>query len=116
MITEAYLTVVLGDVYKNVTLNADYGSIKIGKMTKNAGDINIESDYVGIKIGIDPEYAFDFDIKLEYGSLTGEDDFEINTKSIKHSDKYYSGYHNKSNSGNLIKINSEYGSVTFDKK
>ncbi|MGB2685803.1 MAG: hypothetical protein WBC43_12395 [Olleya sp.] len=111
-----YLTVVLGDVYKNVTLNADYGSIKIGKMTKNAGDINIESDYVGIKIGIDPEYAFDFDIKLEYGSLTGEDDFEINTKSIKHSDKYYSGYHNKSNSGNLIKINSEYGSVTFDKK
>ncbi|WGD34357.1 hypothetical protein [Olleya sp. YS] len=111
-----YLTVVLGDVYKNVSLNADYGSIKIGKMTKNAGDVTIESDYVGIKIGIDPEYAFDFEIDLEYGGLNGEDDFEIETRKVQHSDKYYSGYHYKNNSGNLIKINSEYGSVTFDKK
>ncbi len=111
-----YLTVVLGDVYKNVNLNADYGSIKIGKMTKNAGDITIESDYVGIKIGIDPEYAFDFDIKLEYGGLNGNNDFEMKTVSEKNSDKYYSGYHYKNNSGNLIKINSEYGSVSFEKK
>jgi len=111
-----YLTVVLDDVYKNVNLNADYGSIKIGKMNKNAGDVSIESDYVGIKIGIDPDYAFDFDINLEYGNLKGEDDFNIQTKSIKNSDKYYTGYHNNNTSGNLIKINSEYGSVTFDKK
>ncbi|QXP59106.1 hypothetical protein [Olleya sp. HaHaR_3_96] len=111
-----YLTVVLGDVYKNVNLNADYGSIKIGKMTKNAKNINIESDYVGIKIGIDPEYAFNFDISLEYGGLNGHDDFEIETKSLKNTDKYYSGFHYKKDSGNLIKINSEYGSVSFENK
>ena len=111
-----YLTVVLGDVYKNVNINADYGSIKIGKMAKNAKNINIQSDYVGIKIGIDAEYAFNFDINLEYGGLNGDDDFEIQTKSIKNTDKYYSGYHLKNGTGNLVKINSEYGSVTFDKK
>ncbi|WP_397362906.1 hypothetical protein [Olleya sp. R77988] len=111
-----YLTVVLGDVYKNVNINADYGSIKIGKMTKNAENITIDSDYVGTKIGIDPEYAFDFEIDLEYGSLKGDNNFEMETKKVQHSDKYYSGYHYKKNSGNLIKINSEYGSVTFEEK
>lgn len=111
-----YLTVVIGDVYKNVSINADYGSIKIGEMTKNAKNITIDSDYVGIKIGINPEYAFDFEIDLEYGGLNGEDNFEMQTSKVQHSDKYYSGYHHKNNSGNLIKISSEYGSVTFEKK
>lgn len=111
-----YLTVVLGDVYKNVSIDADYGSIKIGKLNKNAGDVSIDSDYVGIKIGIDPEYAFDFEIDLEYGSLKGEDYLEIDQRKVKSSDKYFSGYHYKNNLGNSIRINSEYGSVTFEEK
>ena len=114
--TGDYLTVRLGDVYKNVSLRADYGSIKIDKLTKNAGDVNIESDYVGIKIGYDPEYAFDFDIELEYASLNDNDDnFEFTKKRIESSDKYYLGYHLKEGSGNLVRINSEYGSVSFYK-
>jgi len=111
-----YLTVVLGEVYKDVDINADYGSIKIGKMMKGAGDVNINSDYVGIKIGIDAEYDFDFNIELEYGSLRDSDNFEFIKKRIESTDKYYTGYHNKQNSGNLIKINSEYGSVSFEEK
>jgi len=111
-----YLTVVLGEVYKSIDINADYGSIKIGKMMKGAEDVNINSDYVGIKIGIDPEYDFNFDIELEYGSLRDADNFEFVKKRIESSDRYYTGYHNKENSGNFIKINSEYGSVSFEEK
>lgn len=108
-----YLTVRLGTIYNNVSIKADYGSIKIENMAATAGNIEIESDYNGITIGYDPGYNFNFDIDLEYASLRDADDFEFTKRRIESSDKYYQGYHGNSNSGNLIQIKSEYGSVTF---
>ncbi|GAA3590479.1 hypothetical protein Q4Q39_15325 [Flavivirga amylovorans] len=109
-----YLTTIIGDVYKNITLKADYGSIKIKKMTENAGNIHIQSDYVGIKIGYTPAYNFNFNIDLEYGSLNA-DGLEYTKKIIKSSDKYFEGYYGSKTSGNTININSEYGSVSLYK-
>jgi hypothetical protein len=108
-----YLTTRIGDVYKNISIKADYGSLKIDKLHASAGNVDINSDYVGIKIGIDPAYSFDFEIDLEYGSLSDTDGFQYNKKRIDSGDKYYLGYHGKQNSGNLIQISSDYGSVTF---
>lgn len=108
-----YLTLRLGNIYKNVNIKADYGSIKIENMTANAGNIHIESDFNGITIGYDPAYHFKFDIDLEYASLRNADDFEFTNKHIESTDKYYQGFFGNSNSPNLIKIKSEYGSVTF---
>ncbi|WP_452220689.1 hypothetical protein [Lacinutrix salivirga] len=110
-----YLTVVIGTVYKNINIDADYGSIKIEKLAKGAGNVNINSDYVGIKIGYDPEYYFNFDLDLSYGSLRDENDFEFTRKNTKSTSKYYQGYYGNSNSGNLVKIESDYGSVSFYK-
>lgn len=110
-----YLTTRIGDVYKNLSLNADYGSIKIDRMTANAGNINIESDYVGITIGYDSGYSFKFNIDLEYASLRDADEFEFTKKNIESSDKYYEGYHGNPNTSNTVKITSDYGSVTFKK-
>ncbi|MBT8266164.1 MAG: hypothetical protein KJP20_06445 [Bacteroidia bacterium] len=110
-----YLSVRLGDIYKNVRVEADYGSLKINNMTANAGNITVNSDYMKITIGYDPAYSFDYAIDLQYASLRGDDDFENTKKNIKSSSKYYSGHYGSKNSGNLIKINSDYGSVTFHK-
>lgn len=110
-----YLTLVLGDVYKNVDIRADYGSIKIGRMTSNAGSISIQSNYTGITIGYDAAYNFRFDLNLEYASLRDSDGFEFTKKKIESTDKYYAGYYGNSSTFNLIKINSDYGSVTFKK-
>lgn len=110
-----YLTVRLGDIYKNVSINADYGSLKIDNMTANAGNIDISSDYMKITIGYSEGYNFNFDIDLTYGSLRDSDGFEFSKRNEKSSSKYYSGYYGKSNSKNRIKIESDYGSVTFKK-
>ncbi len=109
-----YLTSIIGDVYKNISLKADYGSIKIKRMTENAGNVNIKSDYVGIKIGYVPTYHFNFNINLEYGSLH-DDGLEFTKKIIESTDKRYAGYHGNKNSGNTISIESEYGSVSLHK-
>ena len=111
-----YLSLRMGDIYKNVEVKADYGSIVIGRMGSNAGDVTINSNYAGIKIGYDPGYSFSFEIDLEYASLKGSEGFQFNKKRIESRDKYYQGYHGSANSGNTININSEYGSVKFEKK
>jgi hypothetical protein len=110
-----YLTLRIGEVYKDVTVTADYGSMKIDNMTSNAGDINVDSDYMKITIGYSSGYNFDFDIDLSYGSLRGEDDFEVSKRIEKSSSKKYAGYNGSKGSGNTINITSDYGSVTFNK-
>ena len=110
-----YLTARLGDIYKNVNLKADYGSIEIKQMTANAGNLSIASNYTGITIGYNSAYNFNFEIDLEHASLRDKEGLQISKQRIESSDKHYSGYYGNSNSGNLIKINSDYGSVSLKK-
>ncbi len=110
-----YLTLRIGEVYKNVSVTADFGSMKINNMTSNAGDVGIESDYMKITIGYSSGYNFDFDLDLSYASLRGDDDLEVSKRIEKSSSKKYSGYHGSKGSGNTISITSDYGSVTFNK-
>ncbi len=108
-----YLTLRLGNVFKNVSIEADYGSIKIDRMASNAKNLAINSDYVGITIGYDDNYNFTFDIDLDYGSLRGIDDFIFTNKNVDGSDKHYKGYFGAENSGNMVKITADYGSISF---
>ena len=110
-----YLTLRLGNVFKNVKLNANYGSVKIDRMASNAKNIDITADFTGITIGHDANYSFNFDIDLDYASLRESDGFNFTNKKVDMSEKKYNGYYGTQNSGNLVKINSEYGSVTFKK-
>jgi len=110
-----YLSTRLGYIYKNATLKADYGSIKIDRITANANNLVIESSYVGITIGYDSGYNFNFDIDIDYGSLRDADGLEFNKRKEESSSKYYSGYHGNSSSGNMVKISSDFGSVSLNK-
>lgn len=110
-----YIGIKLGQVSGDVSVIADYGSIKIGTLMPTAGDVNIKSEYTGIKIGYHPDYNFVFDIDTEYGGVSGLNDFELQISNVKSSQKYYSGHYGKANSGNTINISSQYGGVNFYK-
>ncbi len=110
-----YLTMRFGTVNGNVSIASDYGSIRIAQMSATAGNIAIDAEYAGIKIGHHPDYHFDFEIDLEYAGLSDNDAFEYNIKRIDGSDKYYKGYYGDENSGNKIKVTSEYGGVNIYK-
>ncbi|MGB5699210.1 hypothetical protein [Muriicola sp.] len=111
-----YINVVLGTVYGNVDISADYGGIKIDKMDQDAGNINLRTDYTGIKIGYSSDYYFDFELTTEYSGVSGKDDFDIAISKEKSSSRYYKGFYGKQNSGNRIDITSDYGSISFTKK
>lgn len=108
-----YLTTRIGNVYKSLEIDADYGSIKIDKLGTNVELLKIDSDYVGITIGYHTDAAFNFKIHLDYASLKHPDAFEFTKKRIESTSKYYEGFVKNSNSGHNIIINSDYGSVTF---
>jgi len=110
-----YLTLRIGTIYKNASIKADYGSIKIDKVAATAGDLEIQSGYTGITVGHDPDYHFQFEISLDYASFKHADDFEFVKKRIESTEKYYMGYFGSAIANNRVSINSEYGSVTFKK-
>ena len=110
-----YLTTRIGDVYKNVTIKADYGSLKIDRIAENGGNITVETDYVGIKIGYDPGYNFRFEIDLSHASLRDSEGLEINKERKESSNKYYSGYHGNADASSTVNITSDYGNVSLFK-
>jgi hypothetical protein len=111
-----YITVKLGTIHGDVDISADYGAIRIDEMAQDAGNVNIRTDYTGVKIGYNSNYHFNFDISTSYAGVSGKDDFEINVSSEKSSSRHYEGYYGSQGSGNTMRLNSDYGSITFTKK
>lgn len=112
-----YLGVKLGLVYSTAVLNMDYGSLSIEKLMPSLKNVDIDSDYTSLKIGFDREATFGFDVNTSYGGVKGLDgkDFQVNKRHQSGGDSYFQGYY-RSNSGGQVKINSSYGSVNFSSK
>lgn len=109
-----YLSTNLGTISKEVKIGADYGSIRIENLLDGFSNVTISSDYAGIKIGIPKNSDFNFELQLGYSGFKRDDSVLNFTKQIvKSSSKFYEGYVNGQNSSSFIKINSEYGGVTF---
>lgn len=107
-----YLTMRFGNIYKKLEINADYGGIKVERLMKGFEKCTIRTDYTGVKMGMEPGISFDFIVNLSYGGFSLDDDNATYLKKVvKSNSKYYEGYFNGENSGSVIDINSEYGSV-----
>ena len=108
-----YLTTRLGSISNKVAITSDYGSLRIEELKPGFDSVNVNGDYCGVKIGV-PNAPFNFELKLNYGGFKREDGkYELSKQIVKSSSKYYEGYYKSKNSGSTIKINSDYGSVTF---
>ncbi len=111
-----YLTIRIGTVYKNLSIDADYGGIKVDKLMKGFENVRIHSDYAGIKIGMDNDISFNFIGKSSYGGFDIEgENVTYLKKVVKSNSKYYEGFVQQENSGAKIDISSEYGSVKLYK-
>lgn len=110
-----YISHRIGTVSGNLNINADYGSIKIERLTSSVKNVIIKSDYTSIKVGYNSGLNFDFILDLEYASLSGEEDLTVQHSDKRNTSKRLTGYHGSKNSGNTLNINSEYGGLTLTK-
>ena len=108
-----YVTTRIGSLSGSLSLNADYGSIKVEELTQTAKNVEINGDYTGIKLGFSSGYNFDFNIDLTYASFKGDDLVTVTKSAKENGRKSYSGYHATQSSGNTITIKTNYGGVTF---
>jgi hypothetical protein len=111
-----HLTFRIGNVFKNLTVKGSHGSLKIGRIAPKANSIDIDVQFTSMTIGYDSAFNFNFDLDFAHGSLRDSDGFNFTNKEIDHTSKKYEGYYGSKDSGNMVKINSQHGSVSFKRQ
>lgn len=108
-----YASMRIGTVKKSLTIDTDYGGLKVENLADGFESVNIDGDYAGIKIGTSAK-NFDFTIDLGYASFRyPKENVDMRKEIKKSSKKYYEGSYGNGKSSSTIKIKSSYGSVSI---
>lgn len=104
----------IGTVRRNLTINTDYGGLKVKNLEKGFENVSINGNYAGIKIGTSSDNNFKYTVNLSYSSFKYPEDYVENYKAVrKTTKKYYEGTFGKGNSNSKVNIQSDYGGVSF---
>jgi len=107
-----YLSLNIGTINNNAKITSSFGSLKIDSLQKGFDNVTINADYTSIKIGIASDASCNFETNVSYGSLSHTGDlFTINKKREKSNSKEYIGYFNTSNTNSTIFASTEFGSI-----
>ncbi len=110
-----YITTRIGSVTGSVKIDSDYGSIGIERLTNTARNVTINSNYTSVKIGFEAGYEANFELDINYASFNGEENVTL-TKSVDdRTSLSMKGFIINKNSTNKVTIKSNYGGVTFIK-
>jgi hypothetical protein len=110
-----YLTINIGEIFNNMTLDANYSKVTIGAISGKANNITIGSGYSDIILGYDTNYAFDFDLSTKYSSIKTDANLQISNKEEKNNAKQIIGFYKKKGQNKLV-VTSNYGSISLAKK
>ena len=111
-----HLSLRIGNLFKNLAIKGSHGSLKINKIAPKANSIDIDVRFTSMTIGYDAAFNFNFDLDFAHGSLRDSDGFNFTNKEKGHTSKKYQGYYGAKGSGNMVKINSQHGSVSFKRQ
>jgi hypothetical protein len=110
-----YLTITIGEIFHNLSLDVNYSKITIGEISDKANTVAIDSGYSDISLGFAANYAFDFDISTRYSSIKTDVSLQILNKEEKNNAKKINGFYKKKGINNLS-VNLNYGSLILIKK
>lgn len=107
-----YLTVKVDQLYKNMNVSCDYGSIKVHQIHKGFAKVLIDADYTGVKLGIVNTASFKFDLSNSYADIKFEDlDASFTYKEIIMFSKIFKGKVGKDSTNSFIKVTSSYSNL-----
>ncbi|BAO77131.1 hypothetical protein [Winogradskyella sp. PG-2] len=111
-----HLTTRIGNVFKNLKLRGSHVSLKIERLASKANSIDIDTRFTSMTIGYDAGFNFNFDFDFSHGSLRDSQGFNFTNKHTDYTSKAYEGYYGSQDSGNMVKIKSQHGSVSFKRQ
>jgi hypothetical protein len=110
-----YLTIDIGILSSQLTVDAKYSSIKVNSILSKAKNVTINAGYTGINMGYQFNYMFDFDINTKYSDFKFDTaDLSIISREETNNTKQIKGFHKKKGE-NKITISSNYGNVKLIK-
>ncbi|WP_108868395.1 hypothetical protein [Aquimarina aquimarini] len=110
-----YLSSKFGSINKRLSIDSDYGSIRVNALQPSFENVTINTDYTSITIGYENDCNFDFMIENSYGGIKLDETINLQKKYVKDNKKNYQGYSGQSNTGKTINITSSYGGVKIKK-
>ena len=109
-----YTTSRLGMVLEKLDMTTDFGTLKVQELSKSIKLVNVRSDYTTIDLNYHRDANFRFDIDTEFANINTSNDAEITNSAKDHTDRSIAGYVGQSgDSAGMIRIKSEFGSVTL---
>lgn len=108
-----YVRLKFGNITSKLIIDADYGSLKVEKMSSNFKEINVSTQYTGVKIGVDSNSSFSLIANSQYSGISVPDGFNFTKQIEKNTKKHYEGTYNGSNG--KITIRSQYGGIKIYK-
>lgn len=108
-----YVNLKFGLVKDKLTIDADYGRLKVERMGPNFSSVDIDTEYTGVRVGVDSDSSFELIAVSRYSGISVPDGFDYVRQIEKSSKNYIEGTYNGSKG--KMNITSQYGSVKIYK-
>lgn len=107
-----YTSYVIGNLLKNLDIEANYGSIVVTNVDKGFDSIEAEASYCGVKIGMDDAAKYQLNAKTQYGGLYfNEENADITQRIYENNSKYVEAVVGGGEPTSVISIRTKYGSI-----
>jgi len=109
-----YTSTSVGTLRGDARFNMQYNKLSIDEVTTGCKTLSIDGDYLNISAGFNPDYSADLEVQTNYAAFKYGDRVSANQIGNKDdsNSKHYTGKIGKG-SGAVVKIKSDYGSVTI---
>lgn len=108
-----FLALRIGEIYREIDLKHEFGSIKIEHIMPSAKRIIINAEYTGIQLGIDPKWDYEYTFDLEYASLKETLNLTPKIERVESRYKYINGTVGE-NPISKLTITTEFGNLKLN--
>ena len=103
----------LGKLYKRGEFSNEYGSIKIGFVSKTFEELILTNSFSSIKVYFEKGSAFDFELSSEFGGLSVMNGANVKIDKEGIGEHYMKGSYGSGDNKSRVTAESEYGDISL---
>ena len=103
----------LGKLYKRGEFKNEYGSIKIGFVSKSFEELILNNSFSSIKVYFEKGSSFDFDLSSEFGGISVMNDAHVKIDKEGIGEHIMKGYYGSAENSSKVTAEAEYGDISL---
>lgn len=109
----SFSSVKIGKLYVHGDVSNEYGSIKIGQVSKGFEGLDLENSFASIKVDFEQGTSFTFECEAEYGDVSVPSGSDIRIDKKDHSEHYLKGKVGSGENLPHVSVEVDYGSANL---